>query len=46
VLDPGSTVWLEGDAEIEKSGDDTVPTTRVRLMVFDTPPPVAVSVSG
>lgn len=36
-------VWLEGDAEIEKSG--AVPTTSVRLIVFDRVPSVAVSAS-
>jgi hypothetical protein len=45
ALEPDVTVWLEGDAEIEKSGVGGVPTTRVRLIVFDRLPLVAVRAS-
>lgn len=46
MLDPGLTVWLDGDAAIEKSGEDVEPTTRVSVSVCDKLPLVAVSVSG
>lgn len=32
VLDPELTVWLEGDAEIEKSPPEDVPTTSVAVV--------------
>jgi hypothetical protein len=40
-----STVWPDGDAEIEKSGEDVVPITSVRESVFVRLPLVAVSIS-
>jgi len=46
VLDPGFTVWLDGDAEIEKSGEDVVPTTSVSERVCVRLPLVAVNVNG
>lgn len=46
VLDVGSTVWLDGSAEIEKSGEEVEPTMSVSGRVCVTPPPVAVSTSG
>jgi hypothetical protein len=45
VPEPEVTVWLEGDAEIEKSGVGGVPTISVRLIVFDRVPLVAVRAS-
>lgn len=44
MLDPGLTVWLDGEAEMEKFGEDVAPTTSVRGIVWVRLPLVAVNV--
>jgi hypothetical protein len=45
VFEPGDTVWLPGDAEIEKSGELDDPTTSVSGMDWVKLPLAALRVS-